>query len=48
MTVRLVVLYTQPADPAAFDEHYLGIHAPLAEKIPGYGVSRSEQAEGSG
>ena len=35
MTVKLVVLYTQPADPAAFDEHYLNVHAPLVRKIPG-------------
>jgi uncharacterized protein (TIGR02118 family) len=35
MTVKLVVLYTQPDDPAAFDEHYLGVHMPLAHKIPG-------------
>ena len=34
MTVKLVVLYTQPDDPAAFDEHYLGVHAPLVEKLP--------------
>ncbi len=35
MTVKLVVLYTQPDDPAAFDEHYLAVHMPLAMKIPG-------------
>jgi len=35
MTVKLVVLYTQPDDAAAFDEHYLGVHGPLVEKIPG-------------
>jgi uncharacterized protein (TIGR02118 family) len=35
MTIKVVVLYTQPADPAAFDEHYLGVHMPLANKIPG-------------
>jgi uncharacterized protein (TIGR02118 family) len=35
MTVKLVVLYTQPDDPGAFDEHYLGVHAPLVEKLPG-------------
>lgn len=35
MTVKLVVLYTQPADKAAFDEHYLGIHVPLVQAIPG-------------
>jgi uncharacterized protein (TIGR02118 family) len=35
MTVKVVVLYTQPADPAGFDDHYLGVHVPLVAKIPG-------------
>lgn len=35
MTVKLIVLYTQPEDPTAFDEHYVGVHVPLVEKIPG-------------
>ncbi len=35
MTVKLVVLYTQPEDADAFDEHYLGIHGPLVDQIPG-------------
>ena len=35
MTVKLMVLYTQPDDPSAFDEHYLGVHVPLVEKLPG-------------
>jgi uncharacterized protein (TIGR02118 family) len=35
MTVKLVVMYTQPADPAAFDEHYFGVHMPLVQAIPG-------------
>jgi uncharacterized protein (TIGR02118 family) len=35
MTAKLVVLYTQPDDPAAFDEYYLGVHMPLVAKIPG-------------
>jgi uncharacterized protein (TIGR02118 family) len=35
MTVKLVILYTQPDDAAAFDEHYLGRHAPLVDLIPG-------------
>jgi uncharacterized protein (TIGR02118 family) len=35
MTVKLVVLYTLPEDPAAFDEHYAGTHMPLVDKIPG-------------
>ena len=42
MTVKLVVLYTHPDDPAAFDEHYLGVHGPLVDKIPG--VDRWESA----
>jgi uncharacterized protein (TIGR02118 family) len=33
--VRLTVLYGQPQDPAAFDRHYQGTHAALAQKIPG-------------
>ena len=35
MTVKLVVLYTQPDDPAAFEEHYLGVHMPLVAALPG-------------
>jgi uncharacterized protein (TIGR02118 family) len=35
MTVKLVVLYTQPDDRSAFDEHYLSVHAPLVAKLPG-------------
>jgi uncharacterized protein (TIGR02118 family) len=35
MTVKLIVLYTQPADPDAFDAHYLGTHMPLAGQMPG-------------
>ncbi len=32
--VKFVVLYGQPEDPAAFDEHYVNTHIPLVEKIP--------------
>ena len=32
--VKLVVLYGQPSDPAAFDEYYAGTHVPLVHKIP--------------
>jgi uncharacterized protein (TIGR02118 family) len=35
MTVKLVVLYTQPDNPEEFDRHYLGVHGPLVDKIPG-------------
>ena len=32
--VKLVVAYGKPDDPAAFDQHYVDTHAPLAQKIP--------------
>ncbi len=35
MTVKLVVLYTQPDDAEAFDRHYSGTHMPLVTAIPG-------------
>jgi len=35
MTVKLVVLYTQPDDPDRFDLHYREQHMPLARAIPG-------------
>ena len=39
----MVVIYREPADIAAFDAHYFGIHVPLAKQLPGlrrYEVSR--------
>jgi uncharacterized protein (TIGR02118 family) len=35
MTAKVVVLYTQPDDPDAFDRHYRDQHMPLARAIPG-------------
>jgi uncharacterized protein (TIGR02118 family) len=35
MTATLVVLYAQPGDPDAFDRHYLDVHAPLVDRVPG-------------
>lgn len=32
---QLLVLYNNPADPAAFARHYRQTHIPLAQKIPG-------------
>jgi uncharacterized protein (TIGR02118 family) len=46
MTVKLVVLYTQPDDAESFDEHYLGVHGPLVESVPG--LLRWESARVSG
>jgi uncharacterized protein (TIGR02118 family) len=35
MTVKLVVLYTQPDDPDVFEHHYAGTHMPMVRRIPG-------------
>ncbi len=32
--VRLIALYSTPDDPAAFDEHYRSIHAPIVRRYP--------------
>jgi uncharacterized protein (TIGR02118 family) len=32
--VKVIVLYGQPSDPAAFEEHYADAHLPLAAKMP--------------
>jgi uncharacterized protein (TIGR02118 family) len=32
---RILVLYNQPADPAAFDRYFSETHTPIAKKIPG-------------
>ena len=34
MAAKILVLYPQPADPAAFDKYYFGTHIPLARKVP--------------
>jgi|SRR5690348_1824361 uncharacterized protein (TIGR02118 family) len=35
MTVKLVVLYTQPENPDEFERHYSEQHVPLVQKVPG-------------
>ncbi len=35
MAVRLVALYNQPDDPAAFDAHYRDVHGPMVRRYPG-------------
>jgi uncharacterized protein (TIGR02118 family) len=32
---RILVLYNQATDPAAFDRYYFATHVPLAKTIPG-------------
>ena len=34
MAARILILYKQPPDPAAFDEYYFGTHVPITRKIP--------------
>ncbi|GAB2989942.1 hypothetical protein GCM10023080_064780 [Streptomyces pseudoechinosporeus] len=46
MTVKLMVLYTQPVEGGAFDEHYAGVHAPLVTTVPG--LERWESARVAG
>ena len=35
MTVKLMVLYTHPDDPDAFERYYFDTHLPLVSKSPG-------------
>jgi uncharacterized protein (TIGR02118 family) len=40
---KMLVVYKYPPNPQAFDEHYFGVHIPLAMKLPGlrkYEVSK--------
>ncbi|MBC8130356.1 MAG: EthD family reductase [Rhizobiaceae bacterium] len=47
---KLIAIYRQPGDPAAFDAYYRSTHAPLAKTIPGlrhYDISRGPIAGAS-
>lgn len=44
MKARFIVLWSEPTDKDAFDEHYWNVHIPLATKLPNlksYTVSRN-------
>jgi uncharacterized protein (TIGR02118 family) len=43
MSVKLTVVYDNPTDPEAFEQHYGSVHLPLAQKIPN--VKRAELAK---
>ena len=46
---RLLVLYPEPADRAAFKDYYVNTHLPLVAKLPGLRASRySFEVEGAG
>jgi uncharacterized protein (TIGR02118 family) len=46
--VRLIALYSQPEDPAAFDAHYRDVHAPIVARYPNLVETRLTRADGIG
>ena len=46
--VRLIALYSQPEDPAAFDAHYRDVHAPIVARYPALSGVRLTKADGIG
>ena len=48
MTVKVVVLYTQPEDPDGFDRQYLGVHMPMVREIPGLERAESGRISAAG
>lgn len=41
MSAKLLVLYGQPTDPAAFDAHFTDQHLPLVKVVPGMQSARA-------
>jgi uncharacterized protein (TIGR02118 family) len=33
--IKISVSYETPSDPEGFDKHYLGVHIPMCDKLPG-------------
>jgi uncharacterized protein (TIGR02118 family) len=46
--VRLIALYSNPEDPAAFDAHYRDVHAPIVGRYPNLLGMRLNRADGVG
>ena len=46
--VRLIALYSNPEDPAAFDAHYRDVHAPIVQRYPNLVSVRLTKADGIG
>jgi uncharacterized protein (TIGR02118 family) len=46
--VRLIALYSQPEDPAAFDAHYRDVHTPIVRSYPNLLSVRLTKADGVG
>jgi len=35
MPVKITITFWEPADPEAFERHYVDVHAPLVKALPG-------------
>lgn len=46
--MKITVLYTQPDDPQAFDEHYAAVHTPMVKTMPGLVRVETAKAAGAG
>jgi uncharacterized protein (TIGR02118 family) len=46
--VRLIALYSNPEDPAAFDAHYRDVHATIVGRYPNLLGTRLTRADGVG
>ena len=49
MAARLIVLYSTPEDPAAFDAHYREVHTPIVQRYPnlrGLSLTRTDGVAG--
>ena len=46
--IRLIALYSQPEDPAAFDAYYRDVHAPIVNHYPKRVSMRLTKADGIG
>jgi uncharacterized protein (TIGR02118 family) len=45
VSARLIALYHQPDDPAAFDAYYQEVHAPIVRRYPGLRELRMTKIE---
>jgi uncharacterized protein (TIGR02118 family) len=46
VAARLIVLYRQPEEAAAFDAHYRDVHTPIVRRYPGLRDLRLTKADG--
>jgi uncharacterized protein (TIGR02118 family) len=46
VAARLIVLYSPPDDPAAFDAHYRDVHTPIVRRYPGLRELRLARGDG--